>query len=770
MDREDQQNSSGTQTVPGQSQATAQWLSRLDPVSNQIMESLMTSNVGTQAFSSSFALFDFIFNSFATFADELNKNSPDESLTVKIERPSAPSERPNPQNAFEMIRIMKGHISVGMWALILYAKDGYLSVHLLPSQFLSSIVEDKMGDFPAYLEIVQPEGQTGSWQIENKPIVIEVIPGLIRHLVEHLVRVSRGEATANERFSFFSPRKTKETPSLAPVPVSEPAPAPVLTPAPPPSAVPAPAPLPFTMPASVQAAIAGNVLPSANPAPAGPGATPTSNGGDAPQAQSSPNNQAITRSQIIKNLMQEAREKEKNANQIFYERPNPQTIEQEKTVAVQQFAMPGAPDLGFQNPSTSNPGTSSSTSNPALPPFPAPPAGLFGSPPQGFSAPPGAPSMPTQLEQSNSQTPALANQPQAFQAPPPSPFARPSAPSGSAPPAPPPPPGMPPRPGQAPPNAVSGAPPAPPGPGFGSPPPFPGAAPAAPPPVPGLASISPPPMPTHFAPPPPPAPSAPAVPVVPFPQFTQTAMPAAQLPESLLEEVSQSSSAQAPASKSLFDDEDDSQEQEIVEPSIEEQSYDEQDQEAFALDGGAESGVQFETEESLELEPAADSEYQAETPAESESYLQETVNSDVQYDDSQYDVSYQEQETENYQSEDTFNEYDQEEVAYDQYETDPSYQMNGQITNGFAASIAEPLDTPEALGQIMYQSERVMREGCNHILNELDQVLDSLRAAAQVAMHNDNIQAVTDIMHHSKQIKALRERLVVFKDENVKEE
>lgn len=749
MDREDQQNSTGTQAVPGQSQATAQWLSMLDPVFNQIMESLMTSNVGTQAFSSSFALFDFIFNSFATFSDELNKNPPDETFTVKIVRPSAPSERPNPQNAFEMIRIMKGHISVGMWALILYARDGYLSVHLLPSQFLSSIVDDKMGDFPAYLEIVQPEGQTGSWQIENKPIVIEVIPGLIRHLVEHLVRVSRGEATANERFSFFSPRKTKETPSLAPVPVSEPAPNPVLTPPPPPPTPvltpppppsPAPAPLPFTMPASVQAAIAGNVLPSG-----GPGATPTSNGGDAPaQAQSSANNQAITRSQIIKNLMQEAREKEKNAS-----------IQQEKTVAMQQFAMPGAPDLGFQNPSASNPGTSSSTSNPALPPFPAPPAGLFGSPPQGFSAPPGAPAMPSQLE-SSSQIPAIPNQPQAFQAPPPSPFARPGAPPPSAPP---PPPGQPPRQGLPPPG-FSGAPPAPPGPGFGSPPPFPGAAPAAPPPAPGLASISPPPMPAHFAPPPPPAPSAPAVPVVPFPQFTQTSMPAAQLPESLIEEVSQSSNAAPPASKSLFDDEEDSQEQEAVEPSYEEYGEPE--------DGALESQTQYEAEERLESESIPDSEYQTE----SESYSEDTVNSEVQYDDSQYDVSYQEQETENYQGEDSVNEYDQDSGSYDQeqYETDSSYQMNGQVTNGFAATIAEPLDTPEALGQIMYQSERVMRDGCNQILNELDQVLDSLRAAAQVAMHNDNIQAVTDIMHHSKQIKALRERLVVFKDENVKDE
>ncbi len=184
------------------------------------MESLITTNVGQQALSSSFNLFNFIFQNFENFANELNKNPIDDNLRIKFERPTEPKERPNPNNTFEMIRTMRGHISVGMWALILYCKEGFLSVHLLPSDFIASIIDDKMSDFPAYLEITQQEGLPGNWQIENKPIVIEVIPGLIRHLVEHLVRVSRGEAPANERFSFFTPRKTKKLQACLPCPLA----------------------------------------------------------------------------------------------------------------------------------------------------------------------------------------------------------------------------------------------------------------------------------------------------------------------------------------------------------------------------------------------------------------------------------------------------------------------------------------------------------------------------------------------------------------------
>ncbi len=298
MEIDDKQNASGlpgvhagTTTPNARPSNTTMWLSSLDPVSSHIMESLITSNVGPQALSSSFNLFNFIFQNFENFANELNKNPIDDTFKIKFERPSEPKERPNPNNTFEMIRTMRGHITVGMWALILYCKDGYLSVHLLPSDFVSSIIDDKMSDFPAYLEIIQKEGPPGNWQIENKPIVIEVIPGLIRHLVEHLVRVSRGEAPANERFSFFNPRKTRESAAV------------------------------FAMPASVQAAIAGEVLTD----------TASSNGGaEAPNAlaptQAPAQNQAFqqafqppnipppqpqpqkssTRSQFIMSKMQEA--------------------------------------------------------------------------------------------------------------------------------------------------------------------------------------------------------------------------------------------------------------------------------------------------------------------------------------------------------------------------------------------------------------------------------------------------------------------------------
>ncbi|MCW5822669.1 MAG: hypothetical protein KIT34_07675 [Cyanobacteria bacterium TGS_CYA1] len=873
MEIDEQQNapglpgaSPGTATPNQRPSNTAMWLSSMDPVSSQIMESLITTNVGPQALSSSFNLFNFIFQNFENFANELNRNPIDDNFRVKIARPTEPKERPNPSNAFEMIRTMRGHISAGMWALILYCKEGYLSVHLLPSDFIASIIDDKMSDFPAYLEIIQQEGQPGSWQIENKPIVIEVIPGLIRHLVEHLVRVSRGEAPANERFSFFTPRKTKETAAV------------------------------FTMPASVQAAIAGEVLPDASGSngsfqTAPTFAPPQPQSQLQPQAQSMPQTQAqaqapapqarLTRSQAIKNMMQEARAKadaeaaSPPTNQIYYNQPNQATIAQEKTVAVQQFSLPGAPELNFKNPNTSV--TNAVPVSP--PPFLAPPAGLFGGGPE-LNPSPGMISPPASLlTESGTDANAIAT-PSAFNAPQ-SPFARPQAPPApqapatqnpttsatslsallnnatpastaastassesvapvpppSTPvppppqpaslsqsgvmPAPPPPPGQPQRPLPPPvPTGFSAPPPAP----FSAPPPppLPGAnsfSPGAPPPPPASVPPSPPPMPfmslpqASQAPPPPPAPNttpsaqSAAVPVVPFPNFTQTSIPAAPVPESLILGEVANQGAQSPLS--LFDDDDEAQElqelqdlqdlQEPVEQLVQEETSSEEeileadqndqainlfvsnnddDDEAQGQDESeileSQSAEQENGELVFEQTELGENSYDQDSGYENASSYDENESEEQEYQEQYEQGEFEEQQS--YDSEGNYQDYaseqsqqGDEEVEYEQYETDESYQMNGEV-NGFAAAIQDPLDSPEALSQIMEQSQRVVRDGCFQILGELDQVLDSLRAAAQVAMQNDNIQAVTDIMQHSKQIKALRERLVSFKEENIKED
>lgn len=846
MEIENKQNASslpgghaGTTSPNARPTNTAMWLSSMDPVSSQIMESLITTNFGQQALASSFNLFNFIFQNFENFANELNENPIDENFRIKFERPTEPKERPNPNNTFEMIRTMRGHISVGMWALILYCKEGFLSVHLLPSDFIASIIDDKMSDFPAYLEITQQEGLPGNWQIENKPIVIEVIPGLIRHLVEHLVRVSRGEAPANERFSFFTPRKTKETTGV------------------------------FAMPASVQAAIAGNVLSE----------TASSNGGaEAPQALapapaqlsqqafqpqyiSQPQTQtqnSSTRSQYIMSKMQEARAQADgtaNQNQIFYNEPNQATIAQERTVAVQQFSLPGAPELNFKNPSSS--GTNINAASP--PAFLAPPVGLFGggpgapqSPAQGMISPP-----PSLLSNSGTDANTVVTPP-AFNTAPQSPFARPVPPpelSPGTPPvpgvsapqnpgtsatslaallnastsaasqvsnqnpnpvppppaplsqsgvmqAPPPPPGLPPRPLPppgvptgfgAPPSPPFNAPPPPPAPGsntaMGAPPPLPFQAP--PPPMPPIAANSTPPNTTPGA-----QNAGAPVPVVPFPNFTQTSMPAASVPESvILGEAA--SPGQSTTPLSLFDDDEELFEADSYDPSEEELISDQsfENPEPSILSQSNESIDLFESNESNETGESQDpsespetaeifdsgdaaqeiveyeqeeSEYQSYENSEEASEQESGENSDeVNYE--QVEGGFEDQESYDGNYQDYANEGSVEAGGYEQYETDQSYPISPEV-NGFAASIEDPLDSPEALVQIMEQSQRVVRDGCFHILGELDQVLDSLRAAAQVAMHNDNIQAVTDIMQHSKQIKALRERLVSFKEENIKDD
>lgn len=306
------------------------------------------------------------------------------------------------------------------------------------------------------------------------------------------------------------------------------------------------------------------------------------------------------------------------------------------------------------------------------------------------------------------------------------------------------------------------------------------------------------------------------VPVVPFPNSTQTSMPAAPVPESvILGEATTQGQPTTPLS--LFDDDDEplepdsyssSEEELISEESTEnfESSILSQSNESIDLFESNESVESLDSIESVESVESAESiesagseeslaildsgeegqeivEYdQVESEFQSYPDSGDEMNAEQfqnqQYDQVEggfeeqesYDTNYQDYATESAVLDGGEQEVGEQEAGgYEQYETDQSYQMSGEV-NGFAANIEDPLDSPEALNQIMEQSQRVVRDGCFQILNELDQVLDSLRAAAQVAMHNDNIQAVTDIMQHSKQIKALRERLVSFKEENIKDE
>lgn len=262
---------------------------------------------------------EIIFDTLQKNCVEANKTLAGSDAQLNCQKPQGVQERPDP-NTGQSLPSMRGNVSLPNYSLVVDADVNRILIFIVPSEFLLGF--DPNSDlFTPHLSISHgvSAGQAG-WFLQETPIGAVMLPEIARQLLRNLIGVARGQLDPKQPFTYgggsAAPANPAASPREAPpIPVNSVTNAPVVPPA---SAVP-------TAPGAVRAPAQDSTVPS-SPTPTPPG---YSGGG--------PN-----RSQRVKQLMVGALDEPRSEPIHFMPKPTPKNGAGLAAVAPGSAAPPGA--------------------------------------------------------------------------------------------------------------------------------------------------------------------------------------------------------------------------------------------------------------------------------------------------------------------------------------------------------------------------------------------------------------------------------------------
>lgn len=150
---------------------------------------------------------DRLFDNFKRYAFEFNRSLEHREHVVNCERPSSMRSQADYSDAVgQPIRFCIGHISSRDWALLVHAEENRVRVYITPIKYLVGFRPDQ-NDFEPYAELLLVKDRVGNsrqmiWTIDGQALALESIPALSRRFFGQLVKVTRGEASNDEKFVF----------------------------------------------------------------------------------------------------------------------------------------------------------------------------------------------------------------------------------------------------------------------------------------------------------------------------------------------------------------------------------------------------------------------------------------------------------------------------------------------------------------------------------------------------------------------------------------
>jgi len=200
---------------------TSRWIVAMQAESvSQADESVATGSSDNKLNENMAALVDRFFDNFKRYAFEFNRSLEHRELVVNCERPASMRSQADYTEMGDPIRFCIGHISSRDWALVVQAEENRVRAFIAPIKYLVGFQPDQR-DFEPYVDIKLIKDKVGSvrqmvWSIDEQALAFESIPALSRRLFGQLVKVTRGEATNNEKF-VFDPHEYKENTADIPV-------------------------------------------------------------------------------------------------------------------------------------------------------------------------------------------------------------------------------------------------------------------------------------------------------------------------------------------------------------------------------------------------------------------------------------------------------------------------------------------------------------------------------------------------------------------------
>lgn len=162
-----------------------------------------------------------IFDTLQTSCVEANRALAGSDAQLNCQRPAGIQMRTSPQTGAS-VQALRGNVSLPNYSLVVDCTDERILVFIIPSEFLLGFDPESELIAPHLVlrQLLQADGQSG-WFMDNTPVGHVMLPELSRQLLRNLIAVARGEANPKQPFSYGTGAKLSQpqpTRAAAPVP------------------------------------------------------------------------------------------------------------------------------------------------------------------------------------------------------------------------------------------------------------------------------------------------------------------------------------------------------------------------------------------------------------------------------------------------------------------------------------------------------------------------------------------------------------------------
>ncbi len=163
-----------------------------------------------------------IFDTLQASCVEANRALAGSDAQLNCQRPAGIQMRTSPQTGAS-VQALRGNVSLPNYSLVVDCTDERILVFIIPSEFLLGFDPESELIAPHLVlrQLLQVDGQSG-WFMDNTPVGQVMLPELSRQLLRNLIAVARGEANPKQPFSYGTGAKlSPPKPSPQPQPQSQ---------------------------------------------------------------------------------------------------------------------------------------------------------------------------------------------------------------------------------------------------------------------------------------------------------------------------------------------------------------------------------------------------------------------------------------------------------------------------------------------------------------------------------------------------------------------
>lgn len=160
------------------------------------------------------AWLDHLFDCFARYAFDLNEETQRPDILIQVERPAPAKIELRDRRPPETFQILKGRVFTRDWTVLISGLGENVEMFLLPTDKVIAFLGGP-DQFTCFAKMkIEHHNREGMWWVGGQALSREQVSQLARELIEGLIKITRGEASLDDAFSFGG--KAEEEPAGVP--------------------------------------------------------------------------------------------------------------------------------------------------------------------------------------------------------------------------------------------------------------------------------------------------------------------------------------------------------------------------------------------------------------------------------------------------------------------------------------------------------------------------------------------------------------------------